>query len=94
MSSRPVLSRFWWATIVGSHEAPQGLSPKALLAPAICAAISILLDVLQYIVAYLQNFFALRELERMGIDEFKFNPDNPYAIGRTGLFYAKQLQHC
>jgi hypothetical protein len=80
----------WWATIVG-EKAPSGLDPKILLGPVICAAISILLDVVQYVVAYLQNSFALSHLERSKASEFQFDKSNPLFKARNALFVAKQV---
>jgi hypothetical protein len=80
----------WWATLVGD-KAPQGLSVKAFLGPAICAACSLLLDVMQYAIGYLQNSLALNHLERKRGNEFKFNKDSPFFKARNGLFIAKQV---
>ena len=80
----------WWATLVGD-KAPSGLSPLVLLGPAICAAVSVLLDVLQYVVAYFQNWYALNHLEQAKATEFQFNKGHPFFIIRNALFFAKQI---
>jgi hypothetical protein len=80
----------WWASLVGDKSPPH-LTAIVLLGPAICAAISILLDLLQYLVAYEASVFALRRLERENATEFKFNPRNFLYRIRGFLFTAKQV---
>jgi hypothetical protein len=80
----------WWATLAGD-KAPQGLSMRALLGPAICAACSLLLDVMQYATGYLQNALALNHSERIQGNEFKFNKGSPFLKARTGLWIGKQV---
>jgi hypothetical protein len=67
----------WWATLIG-EKAPSGLSAVSVLGPAICAAASILLEVLQYVVAYFQNSYALSYLERAKATEFQFNKGHAF----------------
>jgi hypothetical protein len=78
------------ATLIG-EKAPSGLSAVSVLGPAICAAASILLDVLQYVVAYFQNSYALSRLERAKATEFQFNKGHAFFRMRTSLFFAKQI---
>jgi hypothetical protein len=81
----------WWATLVGEKTPPMGLNATALLGPVVCAALTILFDVLQYVVGYLQYFFALRQLERGVATDYKFDKGDPFVRTRTGLFVVKQI---
>jgi hypothetical protein len=80
----------WWATLVGD-KAPPHLTAKDLLPPVICASVSILADLLQYVVAYVHNQSALRTLEKMGAAEFVFDTRNLGYKARSFLFALKQV---
>lgn len=80
----------WWTTLIGGRG-PPGLGENALLGPAICAAVSALLDVLQYAAGYLQSYLALYRLEKLGLSEVQYDRHSLLFRLREFLFLAKQV---
>lgn len=78
----------WWATLIGD-KVPPGVDAKALLGPVIAAAISLLIDVLQYLIGYYHNRYALHFLEKSGDTDFKYNSKALIYKSREFLFALK-----
>jgi len=85
-----VVIAIWWATLVG-EKVPSGLNGKALLGAALCAAISFVLDLFQYMVGYRETKLAFDDLEHKKLKDYKFDPGKLLYRLRSFLFYSKQV---